>query len=139
MVSFGTAWVDINGLVRHRSTSLDLLIISPVLLQSHISNCWVRSPAFHPVCFLHLHQVCLLPLVWVSISSISEFACRFISWFTGCLFSTCLLTLLVISSKVHSSTNLELQFSAGKCVPRYFLAALPVSHPPCVRRSSTDD
>jgi len=36
------------------------------------------------------------------------------------------LTLLEISSKVHSSTDLQLQFSAGKCAPRCFLPALLV-------------
>jgi len=34
-VSFGTASVDINALVRHRSNSLDLPIIYLVLLQSY--------------------------------------------------------------------------------------------------------
>jgi len=37
-----------------------------------------------------------------------------------------LLTLVVISSKVGSSTHLQLQFSSDKCPPRCFLPALPV-------------
>jgi len=52
------------------------LNIRPVLGALIISNC---SPALLRVCFPLLLQVCLLSLVWVSISSFSEFACRFIS------------------------------------------------------------
>jgi hypothetical protein len=69
-----------------------------------ISNC---PPAFLPVCFPLLLQVCLLSLVWVSTSLFSY-------W------------LLVISFEVRSSTNLQLRFSPGKCAPRCILPALPM-------------
>jgi len=43
---------------------------------------------------------------------------------SGWVFSKCLLTLLVISSKVHSLTNLQMRFFASKFTPRCFLGAL---------------
>jgi hypothetical protein len=58
------------------------LDIRPVL-GALISNCWLRSPVFLLVCCPLFLQVYLLSLIWVSTSSFSEFACRFISRCTG--------------------------------------------------------
>ena len=52
------------------------LNIRPVLGALIISNC---SPAFLRLCIPFLLQVCLLSIVWVSISSFSESTCGFIS------------------------------------------------------------
>jgi len=53
----------------------------PVFGAHIVSNCWLHLLAFLRVCFPLLLQVCLDSCVWVSTSSFSEFACRFI-WLT---------------------------------------------------------
>jgi len=105
---------------------LRTLDICPVLSALIISNCWLCLPAFLRECVLLLPKGCSLSIVWVPTSLFSEFACLFFFRCTGGLFSMCLLTLLVISSKVHSSAYLHLRYSTSKCDPGCFLPALPV-------------
>jgi len=72
------------------------------------------SPGVLAVTFLGIHIV----IFWVHLSFHLQ-----MHWLT--LLHIHGLTLLVISSKVCSSTNLQLRLFAGKCTSRYFLPALP--------------
>jgi len=73
------------------------------------------SPGVLAVTCLGIHMI----VFWFHLSFHFQ-----LHWLT--LIHVRLLTLLVISSKVHSLTIIKLRFFAGRCAPRCFLPALPV-------------
>jgi len=145
LVVFGTATVAKFPLVQHRSNSLDLLITSPVLLQSH----WLCSYSVHwqiqltsTLCSVHSSCPITGCTHWLlcgnPFKSFSRCTCSHLSGYahhlflsllvvsSGWFFSTCLWTLHGISSEVHWLPNVKLWFSSGMYAPRCFYPALPV-------------
>jgi len=121
------SFVRHKALIWHRSNSLDVPIVTPVLMQSHWSS--PQSVDLSVCVSSALCSVCLSSPIprWLSTGKAFRFNSRCARChLSGYSYGHFACWLLVISSKVCLSTPLQLQFSASKCAPRCIHPAFTV-------------